>query len=278
MKNLKNEISKAITSISKKQNLLTEGNIFDENDWAILSGSDTSMNVKKNDLVLVGCQPGFTTRSFILSLLNNIVIENNKSLLLHSGEFSVELIIKHLFSIGTGIDKNRIESCALLARELKQMKIYTQKLKEANLKISIFDEIRIEALFKKCRLLKSKGKLDVIIVDISMIMNADQTIRKSSLIKHLKKLANECHTPVFLIYPHINILLERKSNRKKLIKNEAYQMFNDVNKILFLNNFDKSNKIKLFVVRNGLKENQKLSIRFNRKLGKLNFSKVLTLL
>ncbi|MDH3004794.1 MAG: hypothetical protein NHF85_00580 [Candidatus Shikimatogenerans sp. JK-2022] len=172
IKTIKDLIPKTIKSFKKnKNNSLYIPTGFKKLDKIILG-------LHKSDVIIIASRPGMGKTSFALSLINNIIKNNNNiPIALFSLEMSYTQIISRFITYETNINYEKLKKYNLTKNELKYLK---KKIKNINKYPFYIDDspfLSLLDLKNKCRELVYKNKVKLIIIDYLQLIN----------ISHIKK-------------------------------------------------------------------------------------------
>lgn len=156
---------------------------------------------QKSDFVVVAARPGMGKTAFLLSILSNAAIIHKHSVALFSLEMSEEQITKRLIAMESGLENQKLKRRQLKAYEWEQIYHKTRGLSEASIYIDDTASLSLFELRAKCRRLKAKHNINLILVDYLQLMtageskaNREQEIAKIS--RSLKAIAKEINVPI----------------------------------------------------------------------------------
>lgn len=160
---------------------------------------------QKSDLIIIAARPGMGKTSFVLSIARNAVLDFKKPVAVFSLEMSAIQLAHRLFSMESGISAQRISKGNLDEEEWIRLMDKIQTLNAAPLFIDDTPALSIFDLRAKCRRLKHKHDIQLVMVDYLQLMqghsddgkgrgNREQEI--SYISRSLKALARELNIPV----------------------------------------------------------------------------------
>ncbi len=162
---------------------------------------------QRSDLIIVAARPGMGKTSFVLSVARNAAVDFKKKIAVFSLEMSAVQLTKRLISSETMIPLNKLRTGNLEEHEWIQLVHQTDNLGEAEIFIDDTPAINIFELRAKCRRLKQKGGIDMILIDYLQLMsgvsgdkknfNREQEI--SNISRSLKTIAKELDVPVIAL-------------------------------------------------------------------------------
>lgn len=161
---------------------------------------------RKESLVVLAGRPGMGKTSFALNILENLVLNQDKTVCIYSLEMSASELLKRIISSNTSIDQRKMASLDLSEMEISMISSAAGKLTSKEDQIIIDDSpdltpIKLRAKLRRQCLL---SKPDLIIVDYLQLMDTDN--KKSNTVdqiteisRELKKIAKEFKTPVLAL-------------------------------------------------------------------------------
>lgn len=157
------------------------------------------------DLIVLAGRPGMGKTARALNFMS-CAVEDGKHCLFMSYEMSDHSIVKRILSERSGIPVSSIHRGTITHYDQKVIKEITEMLRKYPVTINDNSRTGIYDLTTRCKLLKSIGQLDILIVDYLQIIpsaGVEKTNNRSELIGkftiELKTLAKECGIPVILL-------------------------------------------------------------------------------
>lgn len=160
---------------------------------------------QKSDLIIIAARPAMGKTAFILSMARNIAIEFEKPTAIFSLEMSNVQLVNRLIVSETELPSEKIKNGNLDTWEWKQLETKVQTLIDSPMFIDDTAGLSIFELRAKCRRLKSKHDIGIIIIDYLQLMNASgmnpgSREQEVSLIsRSLKGLAKELDVPIIAL-------------------------------------------------------------------------------
>jgi replicative DNA helicase len=200
MRSLVPEAIKEIQELSKNADTLT----------GIPSGFTALDRVtsgwQKSDLIIVAARPGMGKTAFTLALARNAAVDFEKPVAIFSLEMSSVQLVKRMISMETELSGDKIRRGNLAPHEWEQLNELSSKLGTAPIFIDDTPAINVFELRAKCRRMKQKHGIEMIIIDYLQLMsgagsnkggNREQEI--SMISRSLKGLAKELNVPVIAL-------------------------------------------------------------------------------
>jgi replicative DNA helicase len=164
---------------------------------------------QKNDLVIIAARPGMGKTAFVVSAMRNAAVEFKKPVAIFSLEMSSIQLVNRLISAEAELDSEKIKKGNLEEYEWAQLHHKINALTNAPIYIDDTPALTIRELRTKCRRLKAKNNIELIIIDYLQLMsgegnakgggagNREQEI--SAISRALKQLAKELQVPVIAL-------------------------------------------------------------------------------
>ena len=231
-------------------------NKFDEltNDKSSLKGIKTGFRqldyltngLHKSDLVIIAARPAVGKTSFAMNIVENVALQGY-SCAVFSLEMGKEQITERMLCSVAGVSMEKAKKGNL--EKVDWLKINKARELLANAKIHIDDSaiIRPRELISKCRRIKSRSGLDLVMVDYIGLMTPDKTRNSDSrqneiseISRSLKILAKELNVPV-LALSQLNRAVETRKGRPQLSDlRESGAIEQDADIVMFIHRPDKS--------------------------------------
>ena len=174
---------------------------------------------QKGDLIIIAARPSMGKTAFTLSMARNMAVDHGMSVAFFSLEMPSVQLVNRLIVSETEIDAGIIKSGKLSDQEWDHLEDKVTRLYQAPLFIDDSSSLSIFDLSAKCRRLKAKHKLDVVIIDYLQLMKADvkggNREQEVSLIsRSLKQLAKDLDIPIIAL-AQLNRGVELRSGSQK---------------------------------------------------------------
>ena len=159
---------------------------------------------QKSDLIIVAARPGMGKTAFMLSLVRNAAINYKIPVAMFSLEMSSVQLTYRLVSAEAELENDKIRKGLLEDYEWQQLIHKTKELSEAPIFIDDTASLSIFELKTKCRKLKMKHNIQLIIVDYLQLITSDQGGKSINnreqeiayISRSLKSLAKELDVPI----------------------------------------------------------------------------------
>lgn len=202
---------------------------------------------QNSSLIILAARPGMGKTSMVLSVARNAVIDFNKTVVLFSLEMSSIQLVHRLFSIETGIDSNKISKGQISEPEWDILMQRAGSLMNANLIIDDTPSLSVFELRAKCRRLKQKHDIQLIIIDYLQLMQGTSDVKDkykagnreqeiSQISRSLKALARELDIPVIALSQLNRSVETRGGSKRPLLSDlrESGSIEQDADMVLFI--------------------------------------------
>ncbi len=175
---------------------------------------------QNSDLVIIAARPSMGKTAFVLSMARNMGINHNKSVALFSLEMSSVQLVMRLISSETELGSEKLRSGNLKDYEWKQLESKIKSLEKARIFIDDTPAIGLNELRSKCRKLKTKEDIDLIVIDYLQLMSGSADSRGnreqevSMISRGLKAIAKELNLPIIAL-SQLNRSVEMRSGNKR---------------------------------------------------------------
>lgn len=199
----------------------------------------------RSDLIIMAGRPGMGKTSFVLSIAKNAAIDYNCPVAFFSLEMSASQLVQRLFSMESGIDAGHIAQGKLSENEWAKLMDNIGKLESSNLIIDDTPALSVFDLRAKCRRLKHKHNISMVIIDYLQLMqggsensnkggNREQEI--SYISRSLKALAKELDIPVIALAQLSRAVETRGGNKRPMLSDlrESGSIEQDADMVLFI--------------------------------------------
>jgi replicative DNA helicase len=175
---------------------------------------------QNSDLVIIAARPSMGKTAFVLSMARNMAINHSKSIALFSLEMSSIQLVTRLISSETELGSEKLRSGNLKEHEWEQLESKIKNLEKARIFIDDTPAISLNELRSKCRKLKTKENVDLIVIDYLQLMagpveskgNREQEV--STISRGLKAIAKELEVPIIAL-SQLNRSVEMRSGLKR---------------------------------------------------------------
>ena len=194
-----------------------------------------------SDLVIVAARPAMGKTAFVLSMARNIAVVHKEPVAIFSLEMSSQQLVSRLIASETELNSAKLKTGRLTQSEWHQLHSRIKALIEAPIYVDDTPALSIFELRAKCRRLKQKYGIKVLVIDYLQLMTAGADMRGNreqevSLIsRQLKIIAKELNIPVIAL-SQLNRGVESRPDKKPMLSDlrESGSIEQDADIILFL--------------------------------------------
>lgn len=198
---------------------------------------------QKADLVIVAARPGMGKTAFMLSALRNAAIDHDHPVAIFSLEMAALQLVNRLISAESELESEKLKKGNLADHEWEQVIHKTAQLAKAPIFIDDTPAISIFELRAKCRRLKAKHNIQLVVVDYLQLMSGD-TIKGAgnreqeiaSISRSLKGIAKELDVPVIALSQLSRAVETRGGSKRPQLSDlrESGSIEQDADMVLFL--------------------------------------------
>lgn len=198
---------------------------------------------QRTDLIILAARPSMGKTAFCLSLIRNASVDHNIPVAIFSLEMSALQLVQRLISSEVELPSDKLKKGNLQGHEWAQLNDRVTKLAEAPIYIDDTPGINIFELRAKCRRLKKKYNIELVVIDYLQLMsgsgdnkqgNREQEI--SNISRSLKIIAKELNIPVIALSQLNRAVETRGGNKKPQLSDlrESGAIEQDADMVLFL--------------------------------------------
>jgi replicative DNA helicase len=160
-----------------------------------------------SDLIIIAARPGMGKTSFVLACALNAALKFKRPVALFSLEMASVQLVQRLISMESEIDGQKMRTGKLLDHEWQRVQDVVDRLSNVPIFIDDTPGINIFELRAKCRRLKMRESIQVIIIDYLQLMsgssengrNSNREQEISTISRALKGMAKELAVPVIAL-------------------------------------------------------------------------------
>ncbi len=175
---------------------------------------------QNSDMVIIAARPSMGKTAFVLSMSRNMTVNHGKAVAFFSLEMSSVQLVTRLISSETELGSEKLRSGNLKDYEWQQLEHKITNLEKARLFIDDTPAISLFELRSKCRKLKTRENIDLVIIDYLQLMtgpketkgNREQEV--STISRGLKAIAKELNLPIIAL-SQLNRSVEMRSGNKR---------------------------------------------------------------
>ncbi|MDR1028089.1 MAG: replicative DNA helicase [Clostridiales Family XIII bacterium] len=204
---------------------------------------------QESDLIVLAARPGMGKTSLALNIAMNAALDADATVMIFSLEMAPSQLTQRLLSAEAGVELNKIRDGSVYRDKDDVERILDASDRLSKAKINIVDGtsgISINEIKNKCRRLKTKEGLDLIIVDYLQLMDLGGTARMdarpenrqqeiATLSRSLKQLAGEMECPL-LVLSQLSRAVESRGVHKPVLSDlrESGAIEQDADIVMFI--------------------------------------------
>lgn len=160
--------------------------------------------LQPNDLIIVAGRPSMGKTAFALNIAQHAAIKTNKTVLIFSLEMSREQLAMRMLSTEANLDMQRVKLGIASDADIVRASEALEPLARASIYIDDTAGVNVAEIRSKCRRLKTRVGLDLVIIDYLQLMQSgakseNRVTEISEMTRALKILARELNAPVILL-------------------------------------------------------------------------------
>lgn len=197
---------------------------------------------QNSDLIIIAARPAMGKTAFVLSLARNTAVINRKPVAVFSLEMSALQIATRLLAAESQVSSDRIRKGMLSNDEMTRINDALNVLSDAPIFIDDTPALSVFELRTKCRRLKQKNNISLIVIDYMQLMTGstesggtrEQEI--SSISRSIKALAKELDVPILCLSQLSRNVEKRPGNFRPQLSDlrESGSIEQDADIVIFL--------------------------------------------
>lgn len=173
------------------------------------------------DLIIVAARPSVGKTTFGLNIATHAAARENKTVAIFSLEMSAKQLMLKMMSAEQLIDANRIRTGFMRSEDWDKATMAISTLSDAPIFIDDSASITISEIVNKCRRLKDKFGLDMVLIDYLQLISTDRPRENrqqevSEISRKLKQLAKELNVPIIALSQLSRSVEQRQDKRPVL--------------------------------------------------------------
>ena len=189
--------------------------------------------LQKSDLIIIAARPSQGKTALGLNIAAHAAIREGKTVAIFSLEMSKEQLVMRLFASEARVNMQNVNHGTPSSQELLKLAEANLTLANANMYIDDRSNISVAEIRSKCRRLKARNGLDLIVIDYLQLMKtpngSDNRVQEvSELTRSLKILARELNVPIVLLSQLSRKAAERKPAMSDLRESGAIEQDADI--------------------------------------------------
>ena len=208
--------------------------------------------LQNSDLILLAARPGVGKTSFSMNILVNAAVEHGKKCAIFSLEMSKDQLMQRAICSLAKVSMAKALNGTMDADEWKRIWTATKKLETSGLYVDDSSLTTPADVLAKCRRLKAKENLDLVMIDYIQLMssggssksNENRQNEVSAISRNLKITAKELNVPL-IVLSQLSRGVESRQDHRPLLSDlrDSGAIEQDADIVLFLYNPEKYNDV-----------------------------------
>ena len=165
---------------------------------------ELTSGLQKSDLIIIAGRPASGKSSLALNIATHAALRENATVAYFNLEMSKEQLAARLMSTETGVPLQSIRTGNVTEDDLVSIAVTYNNIGSAQLILDDTPGISVAELRSRCRRIKARQGLDLVIVDYLQLMQATGRVESrvqavSEMTRNLKILARELDIPIIVL-------------------------------------------------------------------------------
>ena len=204
--------------------------------------------LQNSDLILLAARPGVGKTSFSMNILVNAAVEHGKKCAIFSLEMARDQLMQRAICSLAKVPMSKALNGSMDAEEWKRIWQATKKLEQSGLYIDDSSLTTPADVLTKCRRLKAKEGLDLVMIDYVQLMSSGSSRKSdtrqnevSDISRNLKITAKELNVPIIALSQLSRSVEGRQGDHRPMLSDlrDSGAIEQDADIVLFLYNPDK---------------------------------------
>ncbi|OME80920.1 replicative DNA helicase [Paenibacillus pabuli] len=197
-----------------------------------------------SDLIIIAARPSVGKTAFALNIAQFAALKGKEKVAVFSLEMSAEQLALRMISAEGNVEANRIRTGFLRGEDWDKATNAIASLGETNLFIDDSAALTAQGIINKCRRLKQKFGLDMVVIDYLQLISGEKGKENrqqevTDISRKLKQLARELHIPVIAL-SQLNRAVEQRQDKRPMMSDlrESGAIEQDADIVAFLHRED----------------------------------------
>lgn len=193
-----------------------------------------------SELILVAARPAMGKTAFVLNIAHHVAVKKRIPTVIFNLEMSKEQLVTRMIAMDSLVDSQKVQTGDLTEDDWDQVLASSETIAAAPLYIEDSSAVTISELRSKCRKLKSKNELGLIIIDYLQLMSTTKRVESrqqfiSDVSRSLKMLARELDVPVIAL-SQLNRAVDSRPDHKPVLADlrESGAIEQDADVVMFI--------------------------------------------
>lgn len=207
--------------------------------------------LQKSALIILAARPGVGKTSFAMNIATHVAVEEGKKVAVFALEMSKEQLMQRSLASLAKVNLSHVLRGSMDQEEWKRIWTAEKKLAQSSVYLSESTQVTPLDILSKCRKLKVKEGLDLIVIDYLQLMtmggksaeNITQEVTKMTRI--LKTTAKELKVPILLLSQLSRLPDQRQGDHKPIMSDlrDSGSIEQDADIVMFLYNPEMYNDV-----------------------------------
>jgi len=237
-----------------EENLKTLTKLYKEGNRVpgIASGypdlDEKTSGFQPSDLILIAGRPSMGKSALALNIAQHVAINEGMSVAIFSLEMSKEQVVNRILSSEIMIENKKLKIGDISSDEWQKIAVASAQISEASIYIDDSSDISAAEMRAKCRRLKLKHQLDMVVIDYIQLIkgglrNESRQQEITEISRNLKILAKDLHIPVIAL-SQLSRAPEQRTNHRPMLSDlrESGAIEQDADMVMFIYREDYYNK------------------------------------
>ena len=193
-----------------------------------------------SDLILIAARPSMGKSSLALNIAQHVALQEGKSVAIFSLEMSKEQVVNRILSSEMEIENMKLKTGDINSDEWQKVAVGAAQISEAAIYVDDTSDISAAEMRAKCRRLKLKKQLDMVIIDYIQLIaggkrNESRQQEITEISRNLKILAKDLHIPVIAL-SQLSRAPEQRQNHRPMLSDlrESGAIEQDADMVMFI--------------------------------------------
>lgn len=161
---------------------------------------------QKSDLIIVAARPAMGKTAFALNIAQHAALHDGRTVVIFSLEMSARQLVMRMLCTEATVESQKIREGVIDPEDTNRLLEVMEPMSRSGLYIDDTGGISVPEIRSKCRRLKARRGLDMVVIDYLQLMQSgggrrsdSRTQEVSDMTRQLKLLARELEVPVVLL-------------------------------------------------------------------------------
>lgn len=161
---------------------------------------------QKSDLIIVAARPAMGKTAFALNIAQHAALHDGRTVVIFSLEMSARQLVMRMLCTEATVESQKIKEGVIDPEDTNRLLEVMEPMSRSGLYIDDTGGISVPEIRSKCRRLKARRGLDMVVIDYLQLMQSgggrrsdSRTQEVSDMTRQLKLLARELEVPVVLL-------------------------------------------------------------------------------